>query len=223
MDKDFNKTVDLLLTEQENNSTMLSKTTHDLNNSLAVFLGQVSILELLNKKDSLGPEKISSIVEKLMKSVDKFKVKLDDLKSYYKVPLNDDEYNTFYQVLISLNYYFANQFYNKHIEFELDVDEKLKERKSTCETSQLLLALKLITQVAINHCEALEQSKLVISLSDNAGKTLITLKDNRDLSTVSDQKMDEILQNTILDKISASYASSVIKDSDFTFKSEITI
>ena len=68
------------------------------------------------------------------------------------MPLNDDEYNTFYQVLISLNYYFANLFYNKHIEFELDIDESLKERKSTCETSQLLLALKLITQVAINHC-----------------------------------------------------------------------
>lgn len=107
-------------------SNMLSKTVHDINNPLAVFIGQLSIIELMKERDMLTPEKLDQILSKLDSSSKTFKERLDHLRGFYKVPVNDENFQQLNQILTSVTYYFENETYLNGINMSLSVDEGLE-------------------------------------------------------------------------------------------------
>ena len=73
------------LEELELITSMLSKSVHDINNPLSVIIGQVSIIETLQKMDKLTPDKLNRILEIFKSSTDKFQSRINGLRAFYKV------------------------------------------------------------------------------------------------------------------------------------------
>ncbi|MFT6630659.1 MAG: two-component system C4-dicarboxylate transport sensor histidine kinase DctB [Bacteriovoracaceae bacterium] len=107
-------------------SNMLSKTVHDINNPLAVFIGQLSIINLMRERDMLTPEKLDLILSKFASSSETFKDRLENLRGFYKVPINDASYQKLHQIMYSISYYFENEAYNNNINMSLDVGEDIE-------------------------------------------------------------------------------------------------
>lgn len=163
------------LNEQEKYSKMLSKTVHDINNPLAVFIGQISIMQMLFKKDKLTSDKLEIIIDKLESSTEKFRLKLKELRSFYKVNLNAPESSNLGHVVDSCIYYFEHQFYNKEINYYVEIDESLDFK---IPAAHLFMCLKHIIQNAIESIENTDCPKLWISSSVNNGSLLLLIKDN---------------------------------------------
>lgn len=131
-DKDIKRIIHHDLSEFERFSSMLSKTVHDVNNPLAVFIGQLSIIELLRERDNLTPEKFDKVLSKFKSSTETFKSRLELLRNFYKVPVNDPSFTKLEQILSCVTYYFENQAFKAgltltmHIDFdgEVDIDAK---------------------------------------------------------------------------------------------------
>lgn len=123
-------------------ANMLSKTVHDLNNPLAVFVGQTSILELLIKQDKLSPEKLEKVITKFKSSLDIFKSRLGQFREFYKIPQQDSEFLSIFSVMKSLHYFFLAPCYDKNISFNLKFPES--DFKPNMDQMDLFLGLKYI-------------------------------------------------------------------------------
>ncbi len=127
-------------------SNMLSKTVHDINNPLAVLIGQLSIVEILKEQDKLTPEKMDKILEKINSSTITFKERLDHLRSFYKIPVNDKDFQTINQVCYSVIYYLDKLAFQNDINISLSVNEELK---TEVPSDKLFIVLKCLVQNSI--------------------------------------------------------------------------
>ncbi|MBT4792640.1 MAG: HAMP domain-containing histidine kinase, partial [Halobacteriovoraceae bacterium] len=148
--------------EYELFSKMLSKTVHDINNPLAVVIGQASIMEMLIQKDKLTPEKLEKIIAKFKSSTEVFKDRLSQLRGFYKVPMNDPDYSKLTQLLESVCYYFDGDCSHGGItlNFTGDTDYEIDFK-----TSELFIILKSLVQ---NSMEA-----IIDHNKDNGGSITI--------------------------------------------------
>ena len=170
MKKDItiNDLIDRDLLEFQQFSTMLSKTVHDINNPLAVLIGQLSIVDILKEKDKLTPEKMDLILNKLRSSSQTFVERLNYLREFYKIPLNDENFQSLDQVIKSTLYYLEKTAYNNDINLISNIPEDIQ---LTVPSDKLFLVLKtLIT----NSIEAIAAN------SKNGGEINITATDEGD-------------------------------------------
>ena len=167
------------LDEYKRISSMLSKTVHDINNPLAVFVGQLSILEILLKKEPLDLEKIEKVVSKFKSSSTNFSVQIEKLRSFYKVPQSDSQFNQFHHVITALSSYFEHECYEKEI--TLNFSEPIKDLMLATPVDQMFIILKHLIQNAItiskeNNCHEVniefkvENNLLLINIADQAKK-----------------------------------------------------
>lgn len=170
------------LHEYERFSMMLSKTVHDINNPLAVFIGQLSIIELMQQRDQLTPEKLELILSKFKSSSQTFKERLDQLRAFYKIPVNSDQFDQAHQILNSILYYFENELYTRNISIEHICPENINLKLPP---NEFFLVLKHLIQ---NSIEAISETKptepkisvecleldehLEVSIFDNGGGLL---------------------------------------------------
>jgi signal transduction histidine kinase len=156
-------------------SSMLSKTVHDINNPLAVFIGQISILEMLIERDMLTPEKLAKVIDKFKSSSQKFRDRLDDLRAFYKVPLNDPDFNKLGNILESTIYFYENQLYKHEIEYEVKID---KHAEFGIPGPHLFLCFKHILQNAIEAIKDTDQARIKVTASKKNELLSIKIKDN---------------------------------------------
>ena len=101
---------------------MLSMSIHDMNNPLAVLVGQTSILEIMHQKGALTPEKIEKIVSKLKSSTESFQDRIQKLRGFYSI-LNPNHtgFTQLSEVIASVQYLYSKLLSDKGISFELKV------------------------------------------------------------------------------------------------------
>jgi signal transduction histidine kinase len=170
-----NKIIQHDLNELSKYSSMLSRTVHDINNPLAVFVGQISILEMLIEKDKLTPEKLDKVISKFKSSTDKFRSRLEDLRSFYKVPLNDQDFNKLGNILDSTLYFYENQLYNNDISYEIKID---KSADFKIPGPHLFLCFKHIIQNSIEALTNVDEGKITVTSSKTDDVLTIKIKDN---------------------------------------------
>jgi signal transduction histidine kinase len=158
--------IDNSLSEFQLFSNMLSKTVHDINNPLAVLIGQLSIVDILKEQDKLTPEKMDKILEKINSSTVTFKERLDHLRSFYKIPLNDKDYQSVNQVCYSVIYYLDKMAFQNDINISLSIDEEIK---TAIPADKLFIVVKNLVQNSI---------ETLISTSKQGGAVYITVKKN---------------------------------------------
>ena len=188
----LNTVIDHELNELEGYSSMLSKTVHDINNPLAVFIGQISIFEMLVKKDKMSPEKLAKIIEKLKSSTTKFQTRIEDLRSFYKVPVNDPTYNNLKQILESVSYYFENEIYKNEIDFNVNVEAV---NNFSISSAKLFLVLRSVLTIIIKSLTDKDDSKISISLKTSMNILTLIIEYNIDdkINCFEDYENDNML------------------------------
>ncbi len=129
-------------------SKMLSKTVHDINNPLAVLIGQLSIVDILKQRDQFTEEKQAIILEKLNSSAKLFKERLDDLRGFYKVLLNDESFSQLGQILHCIHYYFEPELYEHSIKLDIDCDA---ESETKLKSAEVFYFIKNLIQNSIEN------------------------------------------------------------------------
>ena len=152
-------------------SNMLSKTIHDMNNPLSVFTGQLSLIEMMYDKGKLTPEKMVNAIQKLKSSSEKFQDHINLLKAFYKVPLNNKDFNKLGNIIESSIYYFHSTLYKHHIEIDLKVD---KHAGFPIPGPHLFLCLKHLLQNAIE--AVMDHKEPLISIQAHRTNELLTIK-----------------------------------------------
>ncbi len=144
---------------------MLSKTVHDINNPLAVFIGQLSILEILLGRDPVDMEIIRKVSTKFKSSSNGFSERLKDLRNFYKVPDDDPSFDTMDQLLTSISYYFENILYKNSI--KLHLPELGTEIRTVLSPSEFFLVLKHLIQNAIESSSENEKKDIYLTVETN--------------------------------------------------------
>lgn len=158
--------------EYTNLSGMLSRTVHDINNPLAVFIGQLSIIEILQERDKLTPEKLEKIMKRFQASAKGFEKHIQFLKNYYKVLLNDSHFKNFDNAITSVFYYFENQAAQSGINLELECDESFE---LEIKNNELFLITKHLIQNAIESLKSQDKEAGKIVISCKKIKTLLVV------------------------------------------------
>ena len=156
---------------------MLSKTVHDINNPLAVMIGQLSIFELMQQRGKLTEDKLEVIIEKLNKSSALFKERLDELRGFYKVSQNNEQFQSLDKILHAINYYFQNQTYTHHIELIIESEEDFTVDMAA---DDVLYCIKALVQNSIESLQnkEMEEKYIKIKTTSTDGKVLISVEDN---------------------------------------------
>lgn len=142
-------------------SSMLSKSVHDINNPLAVFIGQLSIIDLLQKRDQLDAEKINKILEKLKSSSQTLKERIERLRNFYKAPINDVHFSRVENAIASACYLLENEAYLSDITLHA---EHVPELKSSVSTGKIFLVCKHLIQNAIESLKKCNQDEKKIDV-----------------------------------------------------------
>ncbi len=192
MDSDLKKKI-LAHSKQEmlGLTKMLSKTVHDINNPLAVMIGQLSIFELMQERGKLTEEKLQVIIEKLNNSSKLFKERLDDLRGYYKVSQNNEQYEFIHKVFHAINYYFENQFYTENIIFEFNCSQDVK---AQIDIDNLLYCIKALIQNSIESLSQLETESKTIKLTCQESSNNMLEFIIQDSGNGLDQELSKILE-----------------------------
>lgn len=127
-------------------SSMLSKSVHDINNPLAVFIGQVSIIELLQQRGKLDLEKMEQIVDKFKTSSETLKERIGYLRNYYKVLIDDPMFSKLNNAIASACYIFENEAYQAGIDITV---KHLNDIEVILPTSQVHIITKHLIQNAM--------------------------------------------------------------------------
>ena len=135
--------------EYEMVSSMLSKTVHDVNNPLAVFIGQLSILDLLKKKDQLTPEKLDKVISRFKSSTVTFGTRLELLRNYYKVLLNESDFSKLANIITSVTYYLENDAYKNGINLTHNYETE-EEIELQAPSSHIFLVAKHLLQNSLD-------------------------------------------------------------------------
>ena len=208
-------------------SKMLSKTVHDINNPLAVLIGQLSIVDILKQRDQFTEDKQTIIFDKLNSSAKLFKERLDHLRGFYKVLLNDESFSDLNQILHSIQYYFEPELYEHSIKLELECSDSINSKLTS---AQLFYLIKHFVQNSIEniveskiqagivkiHCEAQEET-IRVTVSDNCPELIAPLSTVLDLGHTS--KSDVIhpgiglnIAKNILESVKSELTYSRLKD-----------
>ncbi len=134
-------------------SQMLSKTVHDMNNPLAVLIGQISIYQILKEKDELDEKKLEMIFTKINSATEVFQKRIFHLRNFYKTVTNDEHFQHFDQVFYSAYYFIENKAYTHEINIEYDTPPTVE---LNCPADEVFLILK---SLLINAIEATIDSK----------------------------------------------------------------
>jgi signal transduction histidine kinase len=98
-------------------SIMLSGFIHDINNPIAVIAGQTSILQTLIKMGKLDEERALKVCEKVQKSTGKLGVIIEQMRSFYKPHMSNEDIVEVGSVLNSLISLSGTKIYRDEIEF----------------------------------------------------------------------------------------------------------
>jgi signal transduction histidine kinase len=176
-DISINDLIDRDLLEFQQFSTMLSKTVHDINNPLAVLVGQLSIVDILKEKGKLTPEKMDLILSKLKSSSETFIERLNHLREFYKIPLNDESFQNLDQVIKSTIYYLDKTAYNHDINLISNVPEDIN---LNIPSDKLFLVLKILITNSIEAIVAASKSggDINISVVEEANSIRLDIEDS---------------------------------------------
>ena len=176
-DIDINEIYNRDVEEYNRLSSMLSKSVHDINNPLAVFIGQISIIQLLQKRGQLDEEKMEKILEKFKSSSETLKERINYLRNFYKVPINDPHFPTLENAIKGACYIFENEAYLKGITYTVDAVAQIQ---VALPSNDVFLIIKNLIQNSIEsinghsedggsiHVEAkLEDERVLISVEDS--------------------------------------------------------
>lgn len=147
-------------------ATMLSKSVHDMNNPLSVIIGQLSIIEALEQAGKMTPEKFQKIMGIFKSSADRFRIRLDELRAFYKIVQDDNKFNNLSQVLCSVSYLFENECYVSEIHLQTELEEDLPIEFGR---DKLFLIFKSLVK---NSIESIQKK--------DSGEKLITIKNFQD-------------------------------------------
>jgi signal transduction histidine kinase len=189
---------------------MLSKTVHDINNPLAVFIGQLSIIQLMKERDMLTPEKLDKILSKFHSSSETFKSRLDNLRGFYKVPVNDDSYQKLDQIMYSISYYFENEAYLNNITFNQEVPEDIELKIGA---DKLFIICKNLIQNSIESIAQIspDGGQVSIKCEDAGEEVKISVIDNGPGLSCSLEKAMELGHSTKSD-INPGFGLSMISE-----------
>lgn len=158
-------------------SSMLSKSVHDINNPLAVFIGQVSIIELLQKRNQLDEEKMTKIIEKFKSSTETLKERIGNLRNFYKIIINDPHFPTLENAIQSACYIFENETYLKGINYNI---KTIPEIKVNMAQNEVFLIIKHLVQNAIESLamEAKDGGEIKVEVHEQDQFALISVEDS---------------------------------------------
>lgn len=158
-------------------SSMLSKSIHDINNPLAVFIGQISIIELLQKRGELNSDKMEKIVEKFKTSSETLKDRIGYLRNFYKVLINDSQFPNLDNAVASACYVFENEAYLAGVDYRV---EHIENTRVTMPSNQVYLVVKHLVQNALDSIlrNNIEGGEIHVICSQNGDKVKVSVSDN---------------------------------------------
>lgn len=108
---------------------MLSKSVHDINNSLFVIVGQLSILEHLLNKEEQDIDKINKTMSKMRKGGDQVNIKMGLLRDFYRVGLDDPNFANWASLNTCVEYLFEVQ-EDRKVSFTIDGEPSFQKTSS---------------------------------------------------------------------------------------------
>ncbi len=166
------------LQEYEILSSMLSKTVHDINNPLALFVGQLSIMDVLIQRDQLTPEKLEKIINRFKSSSKTLSSRLEYLRNYYKILVDDPNFTQLRNVLDAVVYYYDNLAYKNRINLSHNLEDN-SEVELDISSRELFIITKHLIQNSLE--------SLVDSNKEGGGNIIIDCKLNDNSVTISVQ------------------------------------
>jgi signal transduction histidine kinase len=169
----FNRDIE----EYKRLSSMLSKSVHDINNPLAVFIGQISIIELLQKRGQLDDEKMEKIIEKFKSSSETLKERIGRLRNFYKVPINDPMFGTLENAVNSACYIFENETYLAGITY---TTETISDINVDIPSNNVFLVVKHLVQNAVDSLlsNAKDGGNIHIKMIEDDASVIISVEDS---------------------------------------------